>query len=383
MANELVVRYSDILDERLYQDLVTVEAGIVPIVNTKYEGSPTAGSVKIPVRDGLATRDYDRANGISLVDASTGYITVDSFEDKAVNEGIDNYEAAAVSDDMIADILGEAGRAGAEAIDDDCIATMEAEGTPFEQWQPVTKENVYDVFVDLRTAASEAKVPRMGRYALCSPTVIAAAIKSDEFTKASALGDAVVQTGTVGRIAGFYLFETISMNATTEIITGHANWLTRIREWVAEPYVADLSNTEKFIKKSAVKARWVFKHKVTRPVVFNIKASEGVAEAYGTYSVAAGGSAGSIVVTFQEAASSDSFMSTPLTAEPAVVYINQKRDDIEPDAGILWSGYNSGSTLGGYAVGNWIILSTNLSADTDRRTTYVIIHELQAGEVGT
>ena len=71
----------------------------------------------------------------------------------------------------------------------------------------LTDNTVYAAFVTARTALSNAKVPLAGRFALVTPECYALILQSDEFIKASALGDAVVQTGALGQIAGFNIFE--------------------------------------------------------------------------------------------------------------------------------------------------------------------------------
>lgn len=48
MAHEAQVRYSNLVDLKLRKTLVK-KVGV--ICNNRYEGSPKAGSVKVPVRD--------------------------------------------------------------------------------------------------------------------------------------------------------------------------------------------------------------------------------------------------------------------------------------------------------------------------------------------
>lgn len=67
----------------------------------------------------------------------------------------------------------------------------------------VDKTTVYDAMVDASVALDESKVPRQGRVACVSPSFHGLLTKSEEFIKASDLGDATVQQGAVGRIAGF------------------------------------------------------------------------------------------------------------------------------------------------------------------------------------
>lgn len=59
MAHEAQVRYSNLVDLKLRKTLVK-KVGV--ICNNRYEGSPKAGSVKVPVRDTeVVVNDYDKA----------------------------------------------------------------------------------------------------------------------------------------------------------------------------------------------------------------------------------------------------------------------------------------------------------------------------------
>ena len=67
MAHASQERYSALVDAKLRATLVTRDN---TIFNNRYEGSPKAGKVKIPVRDTeVAVKAYDKANG---VDAAQG-----------------------------------------------------------------------------------------------------------------------------------------------------------------------------------------------------------------------------------------------------------------------------------------------------------------------
>ena len=64
MAHEAQVRYSKLVDLKLRATLVK-KVGV--ICNNRYEGSPKAGSVKVPVRDTeVAVNDYDKQTGAEL-----------------------------------------------------------------------------------------------------------------------------------------------------------------------------------------------------------------------------------------------------------------------------------------------------------------------------
>jgi len=265
-------RYSALVDAKLRAGLVTLDGGSVPVFNTRYEGNPKAGAVKIPVRDAeVDMGTYNPTTGKTLTEGTTTYLTVTDFYDEAVNELIDGYAADAVPDDLVADRLESAGYSGGLRLDSDGIATLEAEGTTDANTTGLTADTVYDAFVDAGTALTQANVPLTGRYAIVSPVVHGLLLKSPDFIKQSDLGQQLVQQGYVGQIAGFNVKVSNNVDPLTEFITGHADWCHRIREWVVEPFIQDLNGDSDFVGASAVKGRWVFKHKVSKAAAVLVK----------------------------------------------------------------------------------------------------------------
>ena len=265
-AHDLRERYSNLVDNKFRKSLKTSYC-----FNGRYEGSPKAGAVNLIVRDTeVATGDYDKAKGGELGTSSTTYMKILINKDKYVNELIDGYEAAAVPDGIVADRLDSAGYSMALALDSDGVTTLETEGTALEDTAALTKTTVYDSFVDARTALSDTGVPEDGRFALVSPKTYGLILKSPEFIKASALGDSVVQTGALGKIAGFLIFETNNLSATTEYIAGHRDWCHRVEEWSVPVAVNDLKDG-KHIGASAVQGRKVYAHKVSKAKAVLVK----------------------------------------------------------------------------------------------------------------
>ncbi len=222
MAHEAQVRYSKLVDLKLRATLVK-KVGV--ICNSRYEGSPKAGSVKVPVRDTeVAVNDYDKQTGAELTGGDTTYLTVNIDKDKAVNEIIDGFDAASVPDDLVADRLDSAGYSLALQVDSDGSVELTTAGTAFGTTTALTEKTIYGNIVDARTKLSTVHVPTEGRWLFVSPEIYGLLLKSPEFIKASDLGDAVVQTGAVGRIAGFTVFEDSTLGENVEYIAGHPNW---------------------------------------------------------------------------------------------------------------------------------------------------------------
>ena len=117
MAHEAQVRYSNLVDLKLRKTLVK-KVGV--ICNNRYEGSPKAGSVKVPVRDTeVVVNDYDKAKGAKQTSGDTTYLTVNIDHDKAVNEIIDGFDAESVPGNLVADRLDSAGYSLALQADSD------------------------------------------------------------------------------------------------------------------------------------------------------------------------------------------------------------------------------------------------------------------------
>lgn len=257
------IRYSALMDEKLRSLLVTAETGAVPIFNTKHEGNVKAGSVKIPVRGKSEIRAYDRGKGIDPKQVPTTYLTISDFKDVAINEIIDGYEAEQVPDNIIADRLDEASYAGALELDTKGIEVLQAEGTAFTP----TGKTIYEKIVSARAQLTKNQVPLTGRWLIVSPEVAGELLLDDRFIKQSDMSQSIVQTGVIGQVAGFTVFESNNVGAgmdNVSFIAGHSAWAHRIRDWIVTPYVANLVNDSRYIGASAVQGRWVYSHKVSK-----------------------------------------------------------------------------------------------------------------------
>lgn len=284
-------RYSKLVLAKL-RDELCLKDGFV--FNNDYEGDPTAGSVKIPVRDTeVAVSDYDKANGITATNGSTAYAPLLIDKDKAVNEIIDGYDSQSVPDNLVADRLDSAGYSLAQQIDTDG-GTVLLGGATNKNVSQLAKDNIYDTIVDIRADMTKAKIPNDGkRYLLVTPDVMSLILKSPEFVSASALGDEIKATGAIGKIAGFIVKEWNDTTANLAMLAGHPRFATRVREWSVPVKIQDLSESGKYIGASAVQGRMVYAHKVLRSAAIRAVYSPGSL----TVSLAAGSASGTTVAT--------------------------------------------------------------------------------------
>ena len=269
MAHALQTRYATMVLEKLRATLVTRDNYIF---NPRFEGTPTAGMVKVPVRDTeVSVRQYNKATGLALEEGSTTYLDLPIDKDYGVNEIIDGYDADAVPDGIVAERLDSAGYSLGLKLDTEGIALLETGGTAMTDTAACTAENVMTKIVAARTALGKANVPTDMRYIIVSPEIMGMLLLSKEFVKSGDLSQELVAAGVVGRIAGFNVFESNNLGAKTEFIAGHPAWSHRVIEWKVEPYIQSLSGDANFIGASAVKGRLVYGQKISRALTIQVK----------------------------------------------------------------------------------------------------------------
>ena len=285
MAHENQERWAKLVDAKLRNQLVTRDN---LIFNNRYEGEPTSGKVKIPVRDTEVTvKAYDKATGIDPEANTTDYIDLNIDQDEAVNELIDGYDAASVPDGIVADRLDSAGYSLGLSIDKKSIEALQsAEGANVSATKTAaTEANAYKLALAAKRVLSRKGVPTEGRFLIAAPEYLEVLMLDEHFIKQGDLSQEMVQQGVVGRIAGFNVFESNNMDyenttrvvgkkTTTEFIAGHPNWCHRVMEWQVPVHLQDLSGSGKYIGASAVQGRKVYGLKVSKPKTLYIKRTE-------------------------------------------------------------------------------------------------------------
>lgn len=267
-AHEPQERYSNMVLAKLRKTAIFVR-----LFNNRYEGTPTAGAVKIPVRDTEVTvGDYDKSKGGSLSESSTIYKTLPIDKDKYVNELIDGYDAASVPDNLIADRLDSAGYSMGISLDSELIDLLAAKGTASTNTAALTPETIYASVVDELAKLKKKGLRIEEMWLAVTNDVYAILLKSPEFIKASALGDSVVQNGCVGKIAGLDVYETnnISDDLNVEYIIGNKVFCHFVDEWKVKVGINDLKDGA-HIGASAVQGRRVYGNMISRPETVTVK----------------------------------------------------------------------------------------------------------------
>ncbi len=289
MAHANQERWAKLVDAKLRNTLVTRDN---LVFNTRYEGDPKAGKVKIPVRDTeVEVKDYDKATGLDPKAGSTTYLDLLIDHDEAVNELIDGYDAASVPDGIVAERLDSAGYSLGLSLDKKSISALEACGessggaTVSATKTAATDTTAYKLVLEAKRVLSRKGVPNEGRYLLAAPEFLEVLMVDEHYIKQGDLSQELVQAGVVGKVAGFNVFETNNMDyesttrvaskkTTTEFIAGHPNWCHRVMEWQVPVHLQDLAGSGKYIGASAVQGRKVYGLKVSKPQTLYIKRVE-------------------------------------------------------------------------------------------------------------
>lgn len=183
MAHENQERWAKLVDAKLRNQLVTRDN---LIFNNRYEGEPTSGKVKIPVRDTEVTvKAYDKATGIDPEANTTDYIDLNIDQDEAVNELIDGYDAASVPDGIVADRLDSAGYSLGLSIDKKSIEALQsAEGANVSATKTAaTEANAYKLALAAKRVLSRKGVPTEGRFLIAAPEYLEVLMLDEHFIK--------------------------------------------------------------------------------------------------------------------------------------------------------------------------------------------------------
>lgn len=281
-------RWSSLVDAKLRQTLVTRDNYIF---NTNYEGNPKTGKVKVPVRDTEVTvKDYNKATGVDLETGTTTYMDLNIDQDKAVNELIDGFDAAAVPDNILADRLDSAGYSLALEMDQKSINLLETTSgiNVCATKTAATDQTAYKEVLAAKTYLTRKGVPQAGRWLICSPEFMAVLMLDDHFIRQGDLSQELKNAGAVGSVAGFAVFESgntmyedtklvASKKTTTEFIAGHPNWCHRVQEWGVDVHAQDLAGSGKYIGASAVQGRKIYGLMISKPQTVYVKRTEAAA----------------------------------------------------------------------------------------------------------
>jgi len=242
-----------------------------------YEGNPKAGAIKIPQRDTeVAVAAYDVVTGTPLTTGATVYRTVTVDKNYAVNELIDDYEAAAVPDNVVAQRLTSAAYSMESQQEADFIAELKASGTESSNTTALIASTVYGSIVTEIGALLKLGVD-IDTIKVAITTDIETLLLTDtKYTNtASSVGSERAMSGIINIIRGAEVSRSdklglINTTNNVEYIVFSSDYAQAGDEWKVMPSIQDLRDGV-HIGASALQGRDVYWNDVTRATGVRIK----------------------------------------------------------------------------------------------------------------
>ena len=281
MANAIATNGTHERQERYANSIVKLMRPMLKIRNTfsrDYEGKPTAGAVKVPVRNtDVKISDYDVKDGIALSQSATTYKNIPVDNHKAINELIDGYEAEAVPDNLVAQRLESGSYVIASTLEKSAITALTT-GTTESSMGDCTTENVYSNIVkDIANIAKLGVDKSRIRVAISYDTETLLLTDQKYSNTASQIGAELAREGVVGRINGVnVIVEDLGQagEKDVEYIVYAIDWCQAIDEWKIMPTINDIKDG-KHVGASALQGRMVYTDTVTdaKAVIYKKKAA--------------------------------------------------------------------------------------------------------------
>ena len=268
------------LQERYAQNILKVLRKKNPLRlrgGRDYEGDPLAGAIKVPQRDTEVTvAAYDVVTGTPLTTGATVYRTITVDKNYAVNELIDDYEANAVPDRLVAQRLDSAAYAMYSQEEADFISELKTAGTE--------SSNVTALTVDTAYSSISTEVGELLKLGI-DPETITVAITSDietllltdtKYTNtASQIGAERAMSGVINMVRGAEVVRSdklglINTTNVVEFIVFCKDYAQVGDEWKKLPNIEDLKDGV-HIGASALQGRSVYWNDVTRATGVRIK----------------------------------------------------------------------------------------------------------------
>lgn len=188
-------------------DRITV---MKPLVNTDYEGEiKNAGdTVNVRLFGDVTTNTYTRDTAISFEDLGSTVEQLLINQQKYFAFKVDDMDRAQADVNIMEGYVQRAAISVRNVVDTRLLshyADVPAANTIGSSTAPITltKDNVYSYIVKLARKMDDANIDGDGRSLVVTTGLKEMLLQSPEFTRATGMGDNVVQNGRIGTVAGF------------------------------------------------------------------------------------------------------------------------------------------------------------------------------------
>ena len=248
------------------------------LVNRDYEGEikkqgdtvhiNTIGEVTI----GTYTKDTDFSSGPQALTATDSTLVINQA--KYFHFAVADMDTAQAAGDIMGKAMQRAAYGLADAADKYLADQLAAAITTANGNQvgttavALTKENVYENIVKMKTILDKANVPTTGRWLVVPPEMVALILQDDRFVKTGGTkAEDTLANGWVARAVGFDIYESNNCNSTTASST--TTYTVTAGDEGACTYAEQISDTEAYRPEKrfadAVKGLHLYGAKVVDP----------------------------------------------------------------------------------------------------------------------
>lgn len=215
------------------------------LVNRDFEGEITAAGDVVHVRTfgDVTINDYTRDMTISFQALTDPMVDLTIDQQKYFAFKVDDLDKAQANMDIMEGYAGRAAVAIRNVVDSRLIGhhtDVDAGNVIGTDLSPITltKSNIYSYITQLGELLDDDNVPQEGRNLVITPKFKTMLLQSDEFTRATSLGDNVIQNGYIGNVAGFAVHVTTNNPA----VSGVVNLLAFTRDFIS--FASQVSKVE-------------------------------------------------------------------------------------------------------------------------------------------
>lgn len=240
------------------------------LVNRDYEGDIQAAGdvVKVRTFGDVTINDYTRDQTISFQALTDPMQEMTIDQQKYFAFKVDDLDKAQANVDILEGYTKRAAIGIRNVVDSHLLShadDVDAGNVIGSTGSPITltSSNIYGYIADMGELLDGGNIPSENRHLVITPKVKTLLLKSDEFTRASNLGDTVVQNGYIGNVAGFGVH--VSTNITP--VSGNVTLMAFTSDFISyASQVSQIENVRPYnMFADAVKGLYLYGSKVFHP----------------------------------------------------------------------------------------------------------------------
>lgn len=195
------------------------------LVNRDFEGEIQSAGDVVHVRTfgDVTINNYTRDMTISFQALTDPMMDLLIDQQKYFAFKVDDLDKAQSNIDILEGYAGRAAIAIRDVVDSRLIGhytdvdagnVIGTDGAPIA----LTKDNIYGYITQLSEKLDNSNAPQEGRNLVITPKFKTLLLQSTEFTRATSLGDNVIQNGYIGNVAGFAVHVTTNNPAVSGVV---------------------------------------------------------------------------------------------------------------------------------------------------------------------